>query len=488
LNRLVTGKQHGYRHQITRWASPWTRSHRLRIVLTDWQNLRLSLASAGRRAGPVWVLRALVDEVRRVLPAGAGHATTMRLFFTPTAEHRPDRVLLESAFAGEPTVIVRLHCVDGDLIGLELALHAADAWHSQADEVVAVVTDAGRFARVVRHYEGRPGRRPPWLLHLHERPPAGRDGPAGLGGGRPPAATRRLRLRLDQPAGARAWNPWDGPAWALRRLAARTDEALVRRLLRPGPGERGRDPWREAELEVGVRLGQLERVDNLVADLWRLDWGAPFHRDRAEAEAARRLTLETADARAAVDALLVAELLRWHDTDRLEVPSSWREGLLLPTRRVLLRLACQRDLTYPLDKLVQQHRRRFIRPPDETPAVAPDHHRRVEHESRVESWRWVRHAALERLAAVEERPGWRSGGPTWTLTGSKLADGTVRTAQRIWSRLEIPVPASRLEAELEGQEGGVVRAGRWLRCLRDVGVVRRRGDYWERGGQKPHLS
>lgn len=435
----------------------------------DWQNLRLSLASARRRAGPAWVLHALVDEIRDVLPdTGEGTRMVVRLFLTPAAEHRADRVLLETAARAHPSATVEVHLVDGDLLGIQLALQAADAWHGDPEGTVAIVTDAGRFASVARHFEDRPGRRAPWLLHLHERPPAARGNP-----GRPSAA-RRLRLRLDPPAEPRDWNQWDRWAWALRRLAARTDATPARRSLRLGPG--GRDPWREADLRAGVSMGELERVDNLVADLWRLGWGTPFERERAEAEAARRGVGE-AEAGVAVDALLVAQLVRWHDPNRLEVPHSWREGLLVPMRRVVLRLARQADVSWPLDKLVQQHRRRFIGPAA-APTPPPRHHRRVERESRTESWRWVRWALLEHLGAVEEQPDWRAGGSRWILTDSEFAADTVETARRVRTVLDDPGTVGPLEAELE-RRAVVARPSRWLRCLRDVGLVRRRGGRWE---------
>jgi hypothetical protein len=440
----------------------------------DWQNLRLSLASARRRAGPTWVLQALVDEVRRVLPdTGPAAGTVVWLFLTPAAEHRTDRVLLESAVLGDPSVTVEVRCVDGDLVGIELALRAADAWHGHQEGTVAIVTDAGRFASVARHYQDWPGRRAPWLLHLHERPPAGR-GRAGR-----PAATRRLRLRLDRPAEPRDWTDWDRWAWALRRLAGRTDATPASRSLRPERGAGGRDHWDEADLRTRVDLDEVERVDNLVAGLWRLAWGAPFDRLGAEAEAVR-LGVEAAEAPAAIEALLIAQLVRWRDPDRLEVPPSWREGLLLPMRRVVLRLARQAELSWPLDKLVQQHRRRFINPA----ATVPDqrHHRRIEHESRVESWRWVRWALLEHLATVEEQPDWRAGGSRWMLAHPRFAvdfaADTVDTARKVRQRLAGPVAVGRLEAELEGKDG-IVAPTRWLRCLRDVGLVWRRGDRWE---------
>jgi hypothetical protein len=464
---------------------PAFRSPRLRVVLVDWQNLRLSLASARRRAGPTWVLHALADEVRRIVPdTGPTAGTVLCLFVTPPAEHRADRVLLETAALGDPSLTVEVRCVDGDQVGIEFALEAADAWHGHPEGTVAVVTDAGRLASVARHYQEWPGRRPPWLLHLHGRPPVGRGNP------RPPPSARRLRLELDPPAEPRDWTRWDRWAWALRRLAGRTDATLAKRSLRPDPGVHGRDPWREAELRTGVRLEELERVDNLVADLWRLAWGAPFARARAEEEAAVRLGVEEAEATAAIDALLVAQLLRWRDPGRLEVPTSWREGLLLPTRRVVLRLARQADLSWPLDKLVQQHRRRFIGPSATTPPD-PGHHRRVEHESRMECWRWVRWALLDYLGTVEEAPDWRARGSRWTLArpapAVDFAASTVRTARQVRARLAAPAAGGRLLEELE-REDRIARPTRWLRCLRDVGLVRRQDDRWEwTAGTELHL-
>jgi hypothetical protein len=439
----------------------------------DWQNLRLSLASARRRAGPAWVLRALVEEVRRVLPdTGPEPGTVVWLFLSPASEQRADRALLEAAASADPSVTVQLRCRDGDLVPIELALRAADAWHEHPDATLAVVTDGGRFASVVRHYEQQPGRPPPWLLHVQERPPAGRGNPGGAGAG-PPAVSRRLRPRLDRPAEVRGWTSWDHAAWALRRLAGRTDATLASRSLRPDPADGRGDPWDHADPRTAVGQPTLERLDNLVADLWRLEWGAPLGRDRAEAEAARRLAAGAAAAAAALDALLVAQLLRWHDAERLEVPPGWREGLLLPMRRVVLRLASQPDLTQPLARLQQLHRRRFLSRPAPPGAAPPG---RVEHESREESWRRVRWALLEQLGAVRELPGWTAGGASWTLLGVPFAAATVETAERIRARLAGGAVAGQVEAELERRD--VVRPSRWLRCLRDVGLVVRRGDRW----------
>jgi hypothetical protein len=94
----------------------------------------------------------------------------------------------------------------------------------------------------------------------------------------------------------------------------------------------------------------------------------------------------------------------------------------------------------------------------------------------VESWRWVRSALVEQLQTVGERPDWRAGRAVWTLTGSKFASDTVATAEQIRRRLARPVAAGQLEASLRRE--GIARPGRWLRVLRDVGLVQRHGDQW----------
>jgi hypothetical protein len=393
---------------------------------------------------------------------------------SPASEYRADRLLLEWAATGKSAVVVRVHCVDGDLVGIAFALHLADAWHEHPAGTIAVVSDASRLATAVRHYEDRPERSPPWLLYLHEQPPNGL-GPNQAGEARSPAASARLRPRLDSPGPVRHWNRWDRPAWALRRLAGRTDAALARRSLNADPRPRNATPWHEANLDAGVRLEELAQIDNLVADLWRLNWGRPFTPLQARAEAARRMGTDEQDSAAVIDALLVAQFLRWYDAGRLEVPAPWREGLLLPMRRVVLRLARRPDLTYPLDKLVQQHRRRFL---GRQVAAAPleSRLRRLDHECRLESWRWVRWALVEHLHEVEERSNWQPGGATWTLVGSKFASDAVETTERIRRRLARPVVVGQLETRLE--QDGIARPSRWLRCLRDVGLVGRRGDHW----------
>jgi hypothetical protein len=212
----------------------------------------------------------------------------------------------------------------------------------------------------------------------------------------------------------------------------------------------------------------------------------PVERARAEAEAVQ-LGVEAAEVGAAIDALLVAQLLRWHDRDRLEVPHSWREGLLLPMRRVVLRLARQDDQSWPLDKLRHQHRQSFLRP---TGPLTPDPklHRRIENDSREDAWGWVRWALMNHLGLVEEQTDWEAKGPKWVLarppSTADFAQVTVAKARRVQERLRTRIPRERLEAQLQREEQ-IARPRRWLQALRDARLVRRRGDHyeWERDAQ-----
>lgn len=431
--------------------------------------MRLSLACGRRRAGPAWTLRALVDAVRRAAaPDGTG--LTVVLYLTPATELRADRAVLRE-LAGRSGFALRQHADHGDLTDIALALGVCGAWHHGGDGDIAVVSDQRELAFVVAQFARVAGQgRTVQLLHLHDRPP-----PVGNGRGRP-GFTRRLRLALDQPAERRGWTDWDLAAWALRRLAAFTPDAIAERTLRSPAGQTQRDLWRRADVE-SVGWDRLARVDGLVADLWRLDWGQPFGLEKALAEVERRMDGGAGDPRTVLDALLVAQLLRWHDPDRLEVPSSWREGLLLPARRAVLGLARQADLTHPLDRLERRHRLRFLTAPAEPPVPG------LEQASRADSWRWVKHALRDRLRVVAERTERRPGHPSsraiWRLAPRRFALDTIWTAERIRAPLDQPLTAAQLEARIGAP--GVDRLGRWLRCLRDVGLVDQRGDRWVRG-------
>jgi hypothetical protein len=149
-------------------------------------------------------------------------------------------------------------------------------------------------------------------------------------------------------------------------------------------------------------------------------------------------------------------------------------------RRVVLRLARQVDQSWSLDKLRHQHRQCFLKP---TGPLAPDPrlHRRIEDESRVDSWRWVRWALVDHLGLVEEQTDWE-GGSRWVLarptSTADFAQVTVAKARRVEERLRTRLPRDHLEAELEREEQ-IARPRRWLQGLRDAGLVRRRRDHYE---------
>lgn len=414
------------------------------------------------------MLRALVDAVRSAGPTDAAPAANLEveLYFAPTAEHRADRVLIR-ANLGRSGVTVRQHASHGDLTGIALALDVADAWHEGAD--LAVVSDDRELAYVVRHYAGADPGRDIRLLHLHDKPPGSR---AGL---ERPGIARRLRLAVDEPTDRRTWTEWDMATWRLRRLAAFTADTIAERVLQPRTGQTHPQLWRQTGDTAAGNWELVERVDHLVADLWRLSWGRPIGPDEAQAEVERRLGTRTGNPWTVLDALLVGQLLRWHEPNRLEVPSSWREGLLLPARRTLLRLARQSDLTQPLDRLERRHRRRFLGPDPSVAAVSG-----LEAASSGDSWRWVKHALRDRLRAVVEKTERRTGRPpgraNWTLTHGPFVLETIGTAERIRGLLDAPLKLSELEARMEGPP--VWRLSRWLRCLRDAGLVYERNGRW----------
>jgi hypothetical protein len=435
-------------------------------VYVDWSNVRLSLACARRQAGPEWVLGALVEAVRRLASSG-GAGLTIVLHLATATELRADRVLL-AELAARADVALRQRAEHAEVTDVALALGVCGAWHDGGDGDIAVVSDQRRLAYVVAQFARPAGpRRTVRLLHLHDRPPVGGAGltQAGL--------SRHLRLAVDQPAERRAWTDWDLAAWALRKLAAYTQMDVAERALRPPPGRTQRDMLRRADVEA-TGWERLDRVDSLVADLWRLRWGQPIVPEEARAEAERRLG--AGHGRAALDALLVAQLVRWHDPDHLEVPSSWREGLLLPARRAVLGLARQPDRAHPMERLERRHRQRCITP--QSQPLLPV----LEQAARADSWRWVKHALRDRLRVVVERTERRAGFPSsravWRLAPRELARDTVATADRILGPLGTPLTVDELEDALG--PSGIWRLGRWLRCLRDVGLVEHRDGRWLR--------
>ena len=175
-----------------------------------------------------------------------------------------------------------------------------------------------------------------------------------------------------------------------------------------------------------------------------------------------------------VDALLVAQVLRWHDAERLDVPPLGGRGSCRPC-------AGWRDLPAGPATAIRWNgsssstaAASSAGPPAELPDPVAC---RVGHESRVELQVGSGTHRLEQLQTVEERPDWRPGKATRALTSSKFALDTVETAEHIRQRLDSSSPPASLSRRCLEQDG-VVRPGRWLRSLRDVGLVQRQADRW----------
>ena len=304
----------------------------------------------------------------------------------------------------------------------------------------------------------------------YERPPGGQGARGAAGQGQGAAITRRLRLALDEPSGVRPWNEWDGPAWALRRLAAKTDAKAVTWSLRAEPHGHRSDPYRQAQL-YSVSLEELERVDNLVSDLWRLEWARrwspPASPPRSPGGSASARPRPRRWRRAAgrgscagtTPSGCVPSLAGGAPAAHAPGGAATRPPARPPPSGGTTRPAAPPPLHRPA------HR---AEPPD---PVA----RRVGHENRVESWRWVKVRTARTAANGRGAADWRPDKATWALTSSS-------SPSTRWNGRAHPPAAGQLLApgQLEAllEQDGVVRPGRWLRSLRDVGLVQRQADRW----------
>jgi hypothetical protein len=422
-------------------------------------------------AGPEWILRTLVGALERYGDDQDGQPVDyVELHFPPSTENRADRQRLH-AFPGELRVVLRIGDHGKNMADIAIAVRTADTFHERPLVDIGVLSHDNDLAFVVRHYAGRSnGGRRVQLLHAHPRPPSifGRKGTSRL--------TRRLDLGLEGPGLRRPWTEWDSAAWTLRRLAGFTSDRIAANVLHPGSGADHAQRWEATERLVGTDWDRLEQVDNLVADLWRLGRGRPLARPQALDEVVRRLGgggATTREALAAMEALLVAQLLRSSDPEHVEVPSSWREGLLLPIRRIVLRLASRAQFSDTRTNLEQRHRRKFL----PGSGASSD----LDSNSSSDSWAWVSYALRHRLQAVVEktkRPSRDDAtGRTqqrWILQRTPFTIRTVSTAHRIRAMLDELGRDDDLETELEA--AGIHRASRWLRSLQDVGLIRPRGD------------
>ena len=443
------------------------------VAFVDWQNLRTSLACGGVTAAPQWVLRALARTLRQVAGRDGRRLARIELHLTAEAESRTDRYLLEHEPVGTP-VVVHLADRGRSTPASAIAMGAGRALYQEGQAIIVVSSDsviahlAARYAR-----EAAPHGR---VRLLHRRPRTARVSEAEhLGIAQP------LDLEVGERLTPRAWTLWDLAAWRLSRLAGSTDDRIARALLREPSRRQLHERW-ASTTEFDTDLRRLEQVDDLLAALWRRPLGQPIHREVAAREAIRRLgrSAKAEDPIQAIDALLAAQLLRHHHLDHLEVPSGWREGLLLPIRRVILRLARRKDHADRLTNLVQQHRSRFYSVRDSALAGQGRRPDQLELHSSGDSWRWVRHALRHRLHAVEQDATRRSpdgrASTTWRLTETEFTVWTIEQAEYIRTELRNLRAGQQVKVALA--EAGVTHPGRWLRCLRDVALVTYRDGRW----------
>jgi hypothetical protein len=443
------------------------------VAFVDWQNLRTSLACSGMTAAPSWVLRALATRLRQVAGTEGRRLAWIELHLTSEAESRADRHLLEQEPVGT-LVVVHLADRRRSTPASAIAIGAGRALY-QAGEAIIVVSSDTAIAHLAARYARDAAIRGRVRL-LHRRPRTARISEADeLGIAQP------LDLEVGERLHPRAWTPWDLAAWRLARLAGRTEDRIARALLREPSRREQHHRW-ASTVEFDADLQRLENVDDLLAALWRRPLGQPIRRAVAEQEARRRLgrTGELAGATQAIEALLTAQLLRHPHPGYLEVPSGWREGLLLPIRRVILRLARRKDHTDRLTNLVQQHRSRFYSVRGSAPASQGHRLDPLELHSSGDSWRWVRHALRHRLRAVEQETTRRSpdgkASTTWRLIETEFTVSTIERAERIRAELRNLRAGAPVEVALA--EAGVAHPGRWLRCLRDVGLATYREGRW----------
>jgi hypothetical protein len=444
----------------------------LAVAFVDWQNLRTSLACGGVTAAPPWVLRALARALRRVAEMDGRRLVHIELHLPPEGEPRADRYLLEQEPVGTP-VLIHLAAKGRSTAASAITMGASRAVYRDRRAIILVSSDTAiaHLAAQCARGTGTSG-----VRLLHRRPRAARVSEAEQLG-----IAQWLDLEVGERLTPHSWTLWDLAAWRLSRLAMPTDDRIARALLRGASRQQQQERWASTG-DFNADSRRLEQVDDLLATLWRFNHGQPFRRVVAEREALRRLgrPADTTDATSAIDALLVAQLLRHHHVDQLEVPSSWREGLLLPTRRIILRLARRKDHTDRLANLIKQHRSRFYSVPSSARTGQRRPADQLELHSSGDSWEWVRHALRHRLHAVEQGTTRRTPDgkaiTTWRLTETKFTVRTIERAEHIRTELRKVRAGRRVETALA--ESGVTHPGRWLRCLRDAGLLTYRDGLW----------
>jgi hypothetical protein len=453
------------------------------IVLVDWENVRYRLRERGWMVAPSVMLRALLDSVPKGRPpAHLGQDYQFQLHFPAGIETRLDRQALRELGA----VLVspwkgRGRAVDKNLADIEMVLAAAEAYYESgdADRCVFLMSNDRDVARAAAYFAERytrHGRRGcAVVLYCGDRPQV--EG----------TSVRRLDMLpgLAQGLGPaqlseRPWHPWDGVGWRLHHLgqpAKRIAPSFVQRLRQLGSDD-GR--WAATYRVQPSEIPELELLDAMLAELWwELGLGAPFTR------AAAALLLEdkfpAAAARAeAFEALVLAGFVRGVDSDRLEVPRQWAEGLFYPLRRMALRLG-KRSVGQDQDRvrtksLQNAHRKSTpVLPLADPDPKAREHATRVRARAAEESFDAVGHA-LERLGAIASRGSGRETPIWWLRRSNWFLQDTLATARSIRNAIAPSCPDAEAEARVDDLLTSAMPARRWLFCLQQTGILEFRRD------------
>lgn len=443
----------------------------------DWENLRSSLACSGLTAGPEWVLEALSARLCAAAARQGQELEQITLYLPPSAETRADRYRLRQHPA-EPNcggVVLELAPHGKDVADTFIAMDVSKAWHCNRQAAIIVSSDQA-LAYVAARQVGECGGQQMRLLHRRRRP-------VRIGGLLELGIAEWLDLDVGQQLARQPWSSWLEAAWRLRRLAGHTPDRVFHELLADESREYRADLWaRTGEVAAGD-WHRLEQVDDVVAALWRMSAGAPFTEEGAHVRVRQRLANDAdhTDPRVVVSALLAAQLLRHRDPDHLEVPSSWREGLLLPIRRVVLRLAMH-ERGVDSRNLRHLHRSRFYSGRARAGARAGERHDELESHSSADSWDCVKHALQQGLSTINTENVRRSHDGKcvalwhliWTTTARRIFEEARLIDRHV--RLDAPCPTDELAAALVGR--GIRYPKRWLRCLRDVGLVTQSNGLW----------
>jgi len=445
----------------------------MRILMVDWENLTRGLGAWGVSWSPQRQLQTLVET----LEARIGAIDSVELHCPGHVETKADRRILQRPGEGR-RVIFELCAPGKNMADIQIAVKASEAFH--AGHAVAIVSDDRDLGYVVRYHalKGRAST----LVHLEAKPPTTVKGLAGCSIPLPPAfrpKTKKRKLRS-----------WDLAALSLYALGSPSSPLGTATGLIEAPSTRWWEDQARGEFgRIAATIpADLEQADSVVARLWRLRWGGGLDRAEAERVAATRIA-GGVDPGEVIDALLAARLLRVAAGDRCEVAPSWRDGLVVPMRRVVLFLALSDERRATATEIQNLLRRSVARihvngiDEDEAAHIGAVHLAAV-----ADLQQYVLHALKTRIKAIADQPQQR-GGSVVTLTDRRhpFVQQSIRVATEVVRVADRPVIHHVLARRLG--EFGVVDPDRWVRCLLDARVLTRHGDrYSATPGASERLS